>query len=225
MPALANDLDNQENLDEAFDFLAEDDEAFDDEAIHRHSFASRFSRPGFAMNLAPNISGVQSATLTTPRGNASVRLPEPVVTERAFREAIGKLETTLQGLSSDVSSTGRGLQTLSVSNSRAHRGFAGQQRQLAKVTKESIARLKKQQSTQSMMSLLVLMMLQKDQQQKLAGHTHEGGGGVAKVAEGGNSSMMMLLPMMMMPNSMSGGGGDNNMMMFFLMMSMMGGMK
>jgi hypothetical protein len=217
MSAQAETLEFDEDFDEALDLFAEDDEHFDDEN-RRHSFFSTRFRPTRISPLAPPVPGVQSATLTTPRGSANLRLPEPVVTERVFREAIQKLETTLRGVTSDLAS-------LNASTTRAHRTLALRQQKLAKATRDGLARIKKQQATQAMMSLLVTMMIQKDQQQKLTGHTHKSDGS-AEVTGANNSTMLMMLPLMMMPNALGGqnGGGDNNMMMFFMVLALSGGL-
>src|SRR5215510_7746218 len=96
--------DHDEDIDEMFEgvFAREDDERFDDEATRPSRFVPFFNPPVrggvFPGMLQPTAPGVQSATLQTPRGSATVRLPEPVVTERVFKEAIQKLETTLDGI-------------------------------------------------------------------------------------------------------------------------------
>src|SRR5262245_38246850 len=50
-------------------------------------------------SLIPNQPvGVQTARLNTPQGSAQFRLPEPVVTERVFRESMAKLDDNINKL-------------------------------------------------------------------------------------------------------------------------------
>lgn len=219
---------HEDDLDEAVSAFLEgdDDEDIDDEALPfplplpfslgggRRSRAP-FVPPG-ALN--PSRPGVQSGRIETPRGSATFRLPEPLVTESAFKEAIGKLEQSINGVSSQLTAqiTGNQKQV-----EKQIRGLTRQQTALAKATKSSLARMKKAQQSQATTSMLMTVLLTQDAQRRLEEHKHLSTGEVDKDSlPADNSSFLLFLPMFM---QQEGGGGDNNMMMMFLLLPLLQG--
>src|SRR5262245_41862488 len=97
-------------------FFEADDEAIDDEGI----FDDIVGGIGKLLNpltpFTPIISaisgpsGVQSARVSTPQGAAALRLPEPVVTERAFREAMSRLDSSINRLRTQINSDRQAIQ-------------------------------------------------------------------------------------------------------------------
>jgi hypothetical protein len=70
--------------------------------------------------LTPNRPGVDNAVLSTPGGTATVRLPEKVVTQDAFREATQKLETTLNNLAGQLNATRADVARLTQTDGTLH---------------------------------------------------------------------------------------------------------
>ena len=236
--------------DESFDDEAWDDESFDDEAWDDESefLGNLLGGPAAAIGKAigglfggspapsrpplPRISvgvpgsGVASATLNTPAGNATLRLPEPVVTRREYEAGIRKLQDGINRDAARVNTVAKDLDTL---RTRVAAVVTDTQRDIAKVratvTKQRaanrryLARLRQEQSQQQMMSLVMGMLAQKRAQEALEDHTHASGGAVVTGDGGGDSSMLMMLPLMMGTGGGSG-GGDNAMMLPLMMLAM-----
>ena len=179
----------------------------------------------------PSGPGVSTATLATPGGSATMRLPEPVVTQREFREVTSGLSNAINAERARINTTQNDLRSLT---QRVGTVVADTQRQVAQVRtttsrdllkvrqeqRAAIARMRREQSSQQMMSMMMSMMLQRQQQGQLEDHTHATPDGTAEVD--GDSSALMLLPLMMMnPSDSSSSGGDNNMMMMMMMVLLM----
>lgn len=188
------------------------------------------NRGGSSRPPLPHVSvgipgaGVSTATINTPAGNATLRLPEPVVTRREFEAGIRKLQ---EGINRDATRVNAVSKDLDILRTRVATVVTETQRDLVKVrtmviknrraNRLAIARLRREQSSQQMMSMLMAIMSTQQVQNQHEDHTHAGAGG-AVVGTGDNdndNSMMMMLPMMMMSQ---GGGADNNAMMMPMMM-------
>lgn len=235
---------------EAWDDEALDDESFDDEALDDESVddESEFlgqllggpaslignaiggllggNRPPSRVPL-PRVSfgapgsGVSTATLNTPAGNATLRLPEPVVTRREFEAGVRKLQEGINRDSARVNAVAKDLDGL---RSRVATVVTETQRDVARVratvvknrraNRLAIARLRRDQSSQQMMSMVMSMMAQQQVQSQFEEHTHAAVGGRVVDIGGSDNSMLMLMPMMMMGQ----GGNDSNAMMMPMMM-------
>jgi len=208
-------LHDHEDIDEMFESLIEDDEALDDEALddeRRHRrwrprppFVPRFG-PTTAMgifpgSLQPTGPGVQTATLNTPRGSATVRLPEPVVAERAFKEAIQKLETTLNGISKDVSGNRAAIAGAQAVNARARSQLSVQHRKLAMATKAGLGKMRRQQQMTLLLSAAAAALVQRENDKRFDAHVHAGT--VPTTLSNKNLTFLLLVPML--PGLMSGG--------------------
>lgn len=190
-----------EGWDEGFD---EDDEALDERSRRRRVPVPRFPAgmgvPGMGIavlpgSLQPAGNGVQTATLNTPRGSATVRLPEPVATERDFKEAISKLETTLNGLSTQVTATRSALDDSRAASASAHSQLAARQQKLAKAAKASFQKMRKQQQTALMLSAGAAALVQRENDKRFNEHAHVGGTGVPTTAANKNLPLLLLAPM------------------------------
>jgi hypothetical protein len=233
--------------DEAFDDEAFDDETLDDESVDDESeFLSQLiggpaSLIGnaigslFGGNRGPSRpplprvavgtpgSGVSTATLTTPAGTATLRLPEPVVTRREFDAGLRKLQEGINRDSARVNAVAKDLDGL---RTRVATVVTETQRDIGKVrtavlksrraNRLALARLRQDQSSQQMMSMVMAMMAQRQVQERLEDHKHAGDGTVVDTEDTKNS-MLMMLPMVMM---MGQGGGSNAMMMPMMMLAM-----
>lgn len=210
-------LHDHEDIDELFDGLIEDDEALDDE---RHWRRRRqrdfvpFFEPGTGMgifpgSLQPTGPGVQTATLQTPRGSATVRLPESVVTERAFKEAIQKLETTLNGISKEVSANRAAIGNAQAASARAHSQLSVQQRKLAKAAKAGLDKLRRQQQMTLILSAAAAALVQRENDKRIDAHVHSVAAGAAATGVPttlSNKNLTFLLLVPILPALM--GGGD-----------------
>jgi hypothetical protein len=161
--------------------------------------------------FTPNRPGVDSAVLNTPGGSATVRLPEKVVTQEAFREATQKLEATINNLASQLNATRTDLSRLTQGDSA-----------LELRTRRALSSLRKSNQSQAMMGMLMAMMAQRDVRSSIDSHRHVGSTApVDPQTVSGDNSMMMMLPMMMMGNDdYKAGSGDSSMMMMVMMMAM-----
>ena len=233
--------------DEAFDDESLDDEAFDDESVDDESefLGQLLGGPAsvignaigglFGGNRGPTRppipplrvgtpgAGVSTATLNTPAGNATLRLPEPVVTRREFEAGIQKLQDGVNRDASRVNAVAKDLDSL---RARVAAVVTETQRDVAKVnavvvkhrrlTRQALARLRRDQSSQQMLSMVMAMMAQQQVQSQFEEHKHDAVGGGVTDADGADNSMLMLLPMMM--TGQSGGSSDSNAMMMPMMM-------
>lgn len=243
--------------DEAFDDESIDDESFDDESVDDESeFLGQLlggpasvignaiggllggsrgpSRPPIPqLRVGTPGAGVSTATLNTPAGNATLRLPEPVVTRREFEAGIQKLQDGVNRDTARVNAVAKDLDSL---RARVAAVVTETQRDVAKVnalviknrrlTRAALARLRRDQSSQQMISMVMAMMAQQQVQDQFEDHKHDPVGGAVTDTDGDDNSMLMLLPMMMMGQG-GGGGSDSNAMMMPMMMLAMnrGGSK
>lgn len=178
------------------------------------------------LTAPPPGRGVATATLNTPAGNATLRLPEPVVTRQEFEAGIRKLQEGVNRDAARVNTLSKDLDTL---RTRVSAVVVDTQKDIVKLrtdaTKNRVAlrrqfaKLKADQGQQQMMSMVMTMMMQKSAKEQLLAHYHDGTGEdeqgqlAADAAKGNN--MMMLLPMMMMGDS----GSSDSMMPIAMMMA------
>jgi hypothetical protein len=229
--------------DEAYDDEAIDDEAYDDESeflgqllggpaaaignVLGGLFGGRPSppRPPLPQIAVPTPGGgVSTATLNTPQGSATLRLPEPVVTKQEFEAGIKRLEEGINRDRARVNTVAGDLDTL---RTRVTAVVADTQRDITKLRttvrrstrahRAAIARIRRDQSQQQMIGLVMTMMMQRSAREALEDHTHTGSTAAAVVPDSGDNTMMFL-PLMMM----GGGGGDSMSMMMPMMIMAMG---
>ncbi len=194
------------------------------------------SRPRIPGVTLPNVGGISTATLNTPNGQATLRLPSAVVSKSDFeritdelRDGINKNSGRLNSIQSDIEKLGSRVTTV-VNDTRAEVAKANVdvRRNFVKLRKEARAafgRMRKRQGDQQMMTMMMSMMATNQQQSAFDAHTHtshaDGVPTSAPIQAGqqDNNRMMMMLPMMMMGGgSDSKGGGNDNMMMMMAMM-------
>jgi hypothetical protein len=220
MPMMHSHGHGHEADDEAFaSFFEADDEASDDEGI----FDDIVGGVGRLLNpltpFTPIISaitggtGVQNARINTPQGAASMRLPEPVVTERAFREAMTRLDGSINKLRVQLNGDRSALQAT-----------ARRQDAMLRATRKALKRVERQRQQDQWIGMLTTMMSQQAASRALLAHTHGVGGAVdPESIPANNGAFLMMLPMMMGDGYGGGQSGDsgNSMMMMMLMMTMM----
>lgn len=173
--------------------------------------------------------GVSTATLNTPAGNATLRLPEPVVTRQEFEAGIRKVQEWINRDAARVNTLSKDLDTL---RTRVSAVVVDTQKDIVKLRTDAaksrvslrrhLAKLKADQGQQQMMTMVMSMMAQKSAQDALEDHTHTVtvtktdekpiATSTAQVDEESDNSMMMMLPMMM------GGGSSSDSMLPIMMM-------
>jgi len=167
--------------------------------------------------------GVTTATIDTPRGSATLRLPDSVVTVDAFKTATQNLQDAINRNSARLNSTQKDIESLS---QRVGVVVADTQKDLAKTRDEAraaLSKIRREQRQRDSNNLMISMLMQQQLQRQLEEHTHTVTVGTTTATTGpadtgsSDSSMSMLLPLMFMDQGGSG-GGDNNMMMMMVMM-------
>lgn len=243
---------------EAIDDEATDDEAYDDQESDDQSegifdaignvldpLGIRRIFTGPSRPPLPQVQGfaggpgVASAQLNTPRGSATLQLPQPVVTKDEFNQTVQRLQTAINQDTSRINAIQGDVRTLT---QRVGAAVADSRRDIGRVRREvvttrkanagAIARLRRDQSSQAMTSMLMSFMMQRQIQDQLTTHTHgvththplagaaaatgseaalPTATGTAGATAGGSSSSMMMLPLLMMSSSRDGGGGNDAM--------------
>ena len=263
MPVMTLESDDVEAFDESMD---ESDYEFDE----GESDESEFLGPllGSLPIIGPAISGliaprppvppvpapvprpgVSSAVLATPRGTATIRMPEPVVSRSEFLSATGSLRAsinrttgrvnTVQG---DVAALGRRVGEFELRTRRDIGRVRADVGKVRKDTRASIAKLRKAQQSQAMTSLLVSFMAQRRVQDAVTAqatafntHVHKtsippmptGGEVESKPpttpmpAASGTDTTTLLLPLLLLGGQDGGFGGGDNMMMLVLLFTLM----
>lgn len=169
----------------------------------------------------PPPTGVGTATITTPQGNATLRLPSEVVSVTDFQritsdlqDKVGQAVARLNTLDRD---TGNRFTQLTAAVADANRDIAATRRSQS----ETAARLRRQISDQQTMSIMMPMMMQTSLSNRVA--ALEANDKITPAGDNNNMAMMML-PMMMSPDG--GGDGDggssNTMMMMMVMLAATG---
>ncbi len=238
---------------EAIDDEAYDDEAFDDEGTDDEGvldIVGGLLNPAAAignvlggllgggpprppLRQVPAVQaggGVSTATLNTPQGSATLRLPEPVVTRVDFDAQLNTLREAVNGDSARINSVSKDLETL---RTRVATVVSDSQRDVGKLrtelsrqrraTRASLARMRRDQSQQNMMNMVVTMMMTTNQQNAFNEHVHtsaaSGQDTSTPTGAGADSSSSMMLPLVMMMGSQSdGSSGDSSMNMMLPMM-------
>jgi hypothetical protein len=242
---------------EAIDDEGYDDEGYDDEGIDDEGvmdvlggilnpaaaignlvggmFGGGAPRPPLQRVSAPPAGGgVSTATLNTPQGSATLRLPETVVTRSDFDTGIRTLQDAVNADSARINSVSKDLDTL---RTRMATVVSDSQRDLGKLRTElrgqrranraALARMRREQSQQNMMNIVVTMMMSTNQQSTFNEHVHtsEAVGTDTSAPTGAgssSSSSSMMLPLMMMMGSQSdGNSSDSSMNMMLPLMFMM----
>jgi hypothetical protein len=185
---------------ESFDESGEDYESFDegsesesDESeflggilgslpIVGPALSSLLSPPRPPLRLVPpppSFPGVSAATLNTPRGNATIRLPEPLVTREELNKATADLRNGINRNTARLNTVQRDVTALSrkvdLGATQAKRDIGRVRAEVVKSRKQTsaaIARMKREASSQATMSMLIGIMSQKQVQTALDTHTH-----------------------------------------------------
>lgn len=166
------------------------------------------------VSVSTGSPGVSTATLNTPAGSATLRLPEAVVTRHEFTEAVRKLQDGLNRDAARANTLAKDIDTL---RTRVGAVVADTQKDIARVrgdaakhrvaVRSQIAKIKADQSQQQMMSMLMSVMAQKSLRDDLKDHRHNSSGEVTGVDSSGGSALM-LLPLLMSGGSGSGSSND-----------------
>jgi hypothetical protein len=209
------DLDDEvfaEDLDDDEVFAEDDDDEGSTSERRSGRVRFRFTRPvgSFPVGAASQMTqGVSSAVLNTPRGNATLRLPEAVVTKREFDAVTQRVERSLNTLATRIVETRTGLQKSTSELS------AQVSRQGVETTKR-IRRMRREIQQQSQTSMMMSMMMMMQVTRRIDEVAEEAG--VTTTTDQNQNMMFMMLPLMM------GGGGGGSfgdpMMMMVMMMAM-----
>lgn len=195
-----HDHEDDEDIDEVVEGFSGDDEMFDERRRRRVPvFGPGIGigmAPFFPGSLQPSGSGVQTATLTTPRGSATVRLPEAVATERALKDAMGKLEATLNGLATQVSANRAAIADARAASASAHSQLAARHKKLALAAKASLQKLRKQQQMSMMLTAAAAALVQRENDKRFNAHVHTAINAVPSVPANKNLSLLLLAPML-----------------------------
>lgn len=193
-------------------------------------------RPPLPPMQAPPIapSGVDRATLTTPRGAATLQLPQPVVTKDEFNQAMQEVKASVDRNASRANAIqadlGKLTQRVGTMAAESRRDFRRVRRDVAQVRRENstaIADLRKEQSQQTTTNMLMTFMMQRQIQDQIAthihdiAHTHPGGTTwtgdevasphAASAAGTSGDTSSSFLPLMMMMMGSQGGTTDESM--------------
>lgn len=193
------------------------------------------ARPPISSVRPPMTSGgVNSATVNTPRGSATIALPETVVSKDDFNNAMQRLTTSINSNSSRINTTQTDVRnltskvgTIAESTRRDVVRLRQENARTRKADQAALAKLRRDTSSQSMMGMLMAMMAQQQTQSTFSAHVHGIPAGATTTsaptnASSSGNSMSMLLPMMMMSGDSGDSGGSNDMMMMMMLMMAMG---
>lgn len=156
--------------------------------------------------------GVSTATLATPQGQATLRLPSPLVTRDEFQRVIGPMQASIERvaqrantLDQDVGKLSRRVGTvLADTRKEVEQAKLHTAREIGRMRKDTVARIEKLRRAQNERLNMIMMM-------------------TLMLGDGSGSSgddMLMFLPLMMMSGD-QGGGSDNNTMMMLAMVMLM----
>ena len=170
----------------------------------------------------PPPTGVGTATLTTPQGNATLRLPSEVVSVTDFQrvtsdlqDKVGQAVARLNTLDRD---TGNRFTQLTAAVAETNRDIAAARRSQS----ETAARLRRQISDQQTMSIMMPLMMQTSLSKRVAAlEAHD------QITPASDNSMaMMMLPIAFMSPDGGGDGdkdgGSSNTMMMMVMLAATG---
>jgi hypothetical protein len=170
------------------------------------------SRPPVpTVRVRPPSRGVDTAKLSTPRGEATLRLPDKVVTLDVFRQTTERLEAAINRNTARLNTTQKDIESLS---NRVGTVVTN----LQKDHKAAVEKLRKERDPQGMQMLMPILMQQQLQEQ-IEDHTHSIPAGAtetgsATLADDDNMALMM------MPLLMGGSSSDDSNMMMMLVMMM-----
>lgn len=203
------------------------------------------SRPPLPRTSSVAVSrGLDRATLNTPRGSATLQLPQPVATRDELNQVAARLQTAINRNTTRINAIQGDVKSLSqrvgAAVTESKRDVDRVRKDVARVRRENsaaISRLRRDQSSQATTNMLLGFMMQRQIQDQLASHTHDishthplGSAAVADGTEvavpstskssgaaagGGMSSMLFLLPFLMQPQQ--GGSSSDSMMWLPLM--------
>jgi hypothetical protein len=164
---------------------------------------------------APPPPGVSQATINTPAGQATIKLPEAVVSTETFVRQQNETTTAINQVTARLQATESELRTL---RERVATVVTQTQRDVEKVRAEDradIRRLRRRVSNDSTMSLMMGLMASRQQQETFDNHTHMVGTTESETptqgtSGSGDNNMMMILPLMMMGQGDSGRDGDDD---------------
>ena len=189
------------------------------------------SRPPLQRVAVPATGvGVSSAVLQTPAGQASVRLPAPVVTLQQFNDTIRPLREGLNRDTARLNALQKDLETLRtrvgtvVTETTAELGrLRASTTRLEQQHRRAFSRIRREQRSQSTTSMMMAVMMQRQLQERLDDHVHRlDASDATKVSlaptarSDKDNSMMFMLPMMM--GQGDGERSDDSMMPMMMMM-------
>jgi hypothetical protein len=243
-------VDDQESDDEQEGFFDALGTVLDPLGIRR-IFSGPTRAPLPRVSTGPGAPGVASAQLNTPRGSATLQLPQPVVSKAEFNQTVGRLQAAINQDTSRINAIQGDIKNLT---QRVGAAVADSKRDIQKVRREvvatrkanatALARLRRDQSSQASTNMLISFMMQRQIQDQVASHTHAQAhthplvgsataaagnepalppsSGSAGTSAGGSNSMLMLLPLLMMGSSSRDGGGGNDAMSMLPLLFMFG---
>jgi hypothetical protein len=186
-----------------------DDESYDDDESYRSSedfpfgvVRDRRAFPGRAagigsfvgggapwrtplstVSVQPSGTGVSTANLQTPAGNATLRLSEPVPNLEQFRANNQRVESAINGIITRLNSTQGDIAGINQQLASVGFDLRSQIGKLRKDTRRSLdmyrreqkvtlGRLRREQSAQQSNSMLISILLQQQLQKRIDEHTH-----------------------------------------------------
>jgi hypothetical protein len=186
-------------------------------------------KPPVPTVVAPTPSpGVTGGTISTPAGNATIRLPESVVSMEVFRRTQDELTSALNMTTQRLRATEADVNTLRERVATVVSSTQADVERVRREHRESTRRLRRTISNQSMMSMIMGVMASRRQREEFESHTHPIAGNATGIPvqqpDGDNNAMLMLLPMMMGQGESredGDGGADNSMMGMAMAMAFM----
>jgi hypothetical protein len=195
----------------------------------------------------PSGPGVSSAVLNTPRGTATIRMPEPLVTKVEFQRHVAEERASANRVTTRLNTIQRDQQALTTRvgalATDTKRNFGRVRADLKRVRRENaaaVAKMKKDAQSQATTGMLISMMTQRQIQTSIDTHTHPvaahaheyaaittGTGDTEDAATTAGqvttpsttNNALLILPLLLM--SGDGGLGGDNMMPLVMMMAFM----
>jgi hypothetical protein len=141
------------------------------------------SRPPLPM--VPPFSGsggVDRATLATPRGTATLQLPQPVVSRDEFNQATQRLQEAINRDTARTNTIQNDLRSLTqrvgAAASESKRDISRVRRDVVQIRRENaaaITKLRRDQSQQNTTNMMISFMMQRQIQDQISTHTHNVG--------------------------------------------------
>ena len=172
--------------------------------------------------------GLASATIATPRGNARISFPEPVVRQDEFKAATARLQEAINRNTARLNTLEKDQQQLSqrigtvVTETRRDVAKALKKARLehaaalAKLRKEQAgawARERQRQASRDQMNMMLTLFTQQAIQKQLDDHTHAVTAGATRTGPAStddDNNSALLLPLLMMSMQDGGGGGGDD---------------